>query len=123
MNHDRRDFFRNIGTKTVAAAASVAAPAALHAEALSDQIKQSSREFSDKLSKTADELNARVTEATSEATKQIQGVTSRINSAALVSAYQQAQINILFILIVLSFAIDGGMTLFWALYSPPVLLP
>jgi len=31
-------------------------------------------------------------------------------------SYQQAQINLIFLLLILSFAIDGGMTLFWLLY-------
>jgi len=116
MNHDRRDFFRNLGTKTVAAAASVAAPAAVHAEALSNQIRESSEELRAKLSETASGLNERISETADEAREQIRGATDRIDTAALVASYQQAQINLLFMLIALSFAIDGGMTLFWALY-------
>ncbi|MBT3473416.1 MAG: YtxH domain-containing protein [Gammaproteobacteria bacterium] len=123
MNQDRRDFFRNIGTKTVVAATSVVAPAALHAEALAEQIKQSSKEISDNLSKTAEDINERLTDVVSEASEQIRDVTDRIDTAALVAGYQQIQINLLFMLIALSFAVDGGMTLFWALYTPPMLLP
>ena len=118
MNQDRRDFFRNLGTKTAAAAASVAVPAAVHAEVLSNQIRESSDELRAKLSDTASEINERISETAGEAREQIRGVTDRIDTAALVAGYQQAQINLLFMLIALSFAIDGGMALFWALYSP-----
>jgi len=30
-------------------------------------------------------------------------------------SYQQAQIHLIFLLLVISFAIDGGMTFFWLL--------
>jgi len=47
--------------------------------------------------------------------EQIREVSSRIDASALMLSYQQAQIHLLFLLLVVSFAIDGGMTFFWLL--------
>lgn len=115
MNQDRRDFFRNLGAKSAGIAASIAAPAALHAEALSQQIRESSKELYAKLSETAGELSERVSETTAEVNEQIRGVTSRIDTFALLLSYQQVQIHLIFLLLVISFAIDGGMTFFWVM--------
>lgn len=117
MNQNRRDFFRTIGTKTAGIAASVAAPAALHAESLSKHLRETSTAFSDKLSSTTRELNERLSEATTETTEQVRELTNRIDTSALVMSYQQVQINLIFMLLLISFAIDGGMGFFWALYG------
>lgn len=110
MNQDRRDFFRNIGTRTAGAVASVAAPTLLHAESLSSS-------FNEKLSRTTQELTEKLSAATTETTEQIRGLTDRIDTSALVMSYQQAQINLIFLLLLISFAIDGGMGFFWAFYD------
>jgi len=47
--------------------------------------------------------------------EQIREVSSRIDASALMLSYQQTQIHLLFLLLVVSFAIDGGMTFFWLL--------
>jgi hypothetical protein len=117
MNRDRRDFFRNIGAKTVGIAASVAAPAALQTEALSKQFREASAALSEKITSTSSELSQRLSEAAAETTEQIRGLTDRIDTSALAMSYQQVQINIIFMLLILSFAIDGGMAFFWAVYQ------
>ncbi len=111
MNKSRRDFFRNLGRKTAGVAATVVTPTLAHAEQLGMQ-------FSEQIEKVGADLGSRISETASEAREQIQGVSDRIDTAALLAGYQQAQINLLFLLLAISFAIDGGMTLFWALYSP-----
>jgi len=113
MNRDRRIFFRNLGAKSAGIATSIATPAALHAEALSKQIQKSSKELHSKLSEATEDLSERISEATAEVNEQIRGVTSRIDTSALLLSYQQAQIHLIFLLLILSFAIDGGMAFFW----------
>ena len=117
MNQGRRDFFRNIGTKTAGIAASIATPAALHTETLSKQLREASAELGEKLSSTTSEINERLSNAATETSEQIRGISDRIDTSALVMSYQQIQINIIFMLLVLSFAIDGGMGFFWAFYG------
>lgn len=116
MNQDRRDFFRTLGTKTAGAVASVATPAAIHAESLSQQIRETSSSLSEKLSNTTKELNERLSNAATETQEQVRGLTDRIDTSALMLSYQQVQINIIFMLLLISFAIDGGMGFFWAFY-------
>ena len=113
MHQSRRDFFRNLGTKTASTAASMVAPAMLHAEALSEQIHATAKDLNDKINESAAELNEKIKETTSEIKDQMHGLGNRIDSSALLLSYQQAQIHLIFLLLVLSFAIDGGMTLFW----------
>ena len=117
MNQDRRDFFRNIGTKTAGIAASVATPAIAHTAALSEQIGNATTELNHKLSEATSRLNEQVTSAVSEVGEQVSGLSNRIDTSALMLSYQQVQINIIFMLLVLSFAIDGGMSFFWAFYG------
>jgi len=113
MNQSRRNFFRNLGTKTAGAAASMAAPAMLHAEALTEQIHATAKDLNNKINESAAELNERLRETTSEIKEQMNGLGNRIDASALLLSYQQAQIHLIFLLLVLSFAIDGGMTFFW----------
>ena len=115
MNQSRRNFFRNLGTKTAGAAASMAAPAMLHAEALTEQIHATAKDLNNKINESAAELNERLRETTSEIKEQMNGLGNRIDASALLLSYQQAQIHLIFLLLVISFAIDGGMTLFWLL--------
>jgi len=115
MNQDRRNFFRNLGTKSAGVAASVLTPAMAHAEALSERITDTAEELSHKISENAAELSERLKETTSEIENQVRGLGNRIDTSALLLSYQQAQIHLIFLLLVISFAIDGGMTLFWLL--------
>ena len=113
MNQSRRDFFRNLGTKTASTAASMVAPAMLHAEALSEQIHATAKDLNDKINEGAAELNGKIKEATSEIKGQVHELGGRLDASALMLSYQQAQIHLIFLLLILSFAIDGGMTFFW----------
>ena len=117
MNQDRRDFFRNIGTKTAGIAVSIATPAIAHTAALSEQIGNATTELNHKLSEATSRLNKQVTSAVSEIGEQVSGLSNRIDTSALMLSYQQIQINIIFMLLILSFAIDGGMSFFWAFYG------
>jgi hypothetical protein len=69
MNQDRRDFFRNIGTKTVGIAASVATPAIAHTTALSEQIGNATTELNNKLSDATSRLNEQVACGTKDVRK------------------------------------------------------
>ena len=113
MNQTRREFFRNLSTKTAGVAASMAAPAMLHAEALTEQIHATAKDLNDKINESAAELNERLKETTSEIEDQVRGLGNRIDTSALLLSYQQAQIHLIFLLLVISFAIDGGMAFFW----------
>jgi len=104
MDRTRREFFRDLGARTAGVAATVITPTLAHAELFSEQI-----------GKVSADLGERIAESTSELGEQIREVTNRIDASALMLSYQQAQIHLLFLLLVISFAIDGGMTFFWLL--------
>jgi len=99
MDQTRRDFFRDLGAKTAGVAATVITPTLAHAEQLGEQMGQVTTELSEKIKESSSELG-----------EQIRGVTNRIDVSALILSYQQAQIHLIFLLLVISFAIDGGMT-------------
>jgi len=73
-------------------------------------------ELNHKLSEATSRLNEQVTSAVSEVGEQVSGLSNRIDTSALMLSYQQIQIHIIFMLLILSFAIDGGMGFFWAFY-------
>ena len=100
MDQSRRDFFRNLGVKSAGITASTI----------------TYTQFREEIDKVASNLNKRIIETTSEMNDQVRSVTDRMDASALMMSYQQAQINLIFLLLILSFAIDGGMTLFWLLY-------
>jgi len=104
MDQTRRDFFRDIGAKTAGVAATVITPTLNYAG-----------QFDEQISKISTDLTERITETAAELREQLHGVTGRIDASALMLSYQQVQIHLLFLLLALSFAIDGGMTLFWLL--------
>ena len=104
MDQKRRDFFRNLGSKSAGLAAGAVAPTVLYASYLKNDMEALSRKLSQRLSKSADELKA-----------QIQRLNSRLDKAALTMTYQQAQICFIFVLLLVSFAIDAGMTATWIL--------
>ncbi len=54
MDKNRREFFRNLGNKTVSAAAAVTIPAASYAADFGAEIKKLSGDFSQKLAKTTE---------------------------------------------------------------------
>ena len=103
MDSKRRDFFRGLGSKTVGIAACAVAPTMIQLSSLSDQIRGLGSEFNQKLS-----------QSTAEFAEQLGRVNYRLDKTTLALTYQQMQLYFIFMLLVLSFAIDGGMTLLWA---------
>ncbi len=104
MDQKRRDFFRNLGSKSVGLAAGAVAPTMLYLDSLKAEIKSVSQELNQKLARSSDELIS-----------QIQRLNSRLDRAAITMTYQQAQIILIFFLLLVSFAIDAGMTATWVL--------
>ena len=99
MDNNRREFFRNLGSKSAVLAAGAVAPAMVYMDSLKAEIRGISRELNQKLAKSTDELKS-----------QIQSLNGRLDRAALTMTYQQAQICFIFLLLLVSFAIDAGMT-------------
>jgi len=104
MDMKRRDFFSNFGRKTAAVAVSAAAPALVHMNSLSDELKALSQE-----------LNGKIGSVSAEVKEQIQSVHNRLDGAAMTMSYQQMQLYFIFLLLVLSFAIDAGITAIWVI--------
>ena len=102
MDNERREFLRNLGRKTAGVAAAVTTPVMAQAADLSAEIKKLSGEFNHKLS-----------EATSSIETRISGVSQRIEATETGLAYQRIQLHIIFLLLAISFAIDGGLSLSW----------
>jgi len=102
MDIKRRDFFKKFGSKTAAVAAGVAAPALVHLDLLSDGLTALSKDLNNKLGLVSAEVK-----------EQIQLLHNRLDGAALTMSYQQLQLYFIFLLLVLSFAIDAGMTAIW----------
>ena len=63
-----------------------------------------SRKLNQKLSKSADDLKS-----------QIESLNNRLDRAAIAMTYQQDQIAFIFLLLLVSFVIDTGMTATWIL--------
>ena len=104
MDMKRRDFFSNMGKKTATIAAGAAAPALLHLNSLSDEMKALSKD-----------LNGKLGAISAEVREQVQSLHNRLDGAALAMSYQQMQLYFIFLLLVLGFAIDAGMTTMWIL--------
>ena len=99
MDHKRRDFFRNLGSKSAGLAVGAVAPTMLYVGSLKKEMASMSQEFNQKLVKTTGELIS-----------QIQSLNGRLDRAVLAMTYQQAQIYFIFLLLLVSFVIDAGMT-------------
>ena len=104
MDNKRREFFRNLGSKSAVLAAGAVTPAIIYMDSFKIELDPLRQEFSQKLAKSSDELMS-----------QIQSLNSRLDRTALTMTYQQAQIFFIFFLILISFAIDAGMTTAWVL--------
>jgi len=104
MDQKRREFFRNLGSKSAGLAAGAVAPTMLYVGSLKKEIASMSQELNQKLAKSSDELIS-----------QMQMLSSRLDRAAITMTYQQAQIFLIFFLLLVSFAIDAGMTATWIL--------
>ncbi len=104
MDMNRRDFFNSMGRKTAAVATGAAAPALVHLNSLSDELRALSKE-----------LNGKLGVMSAEVKEQAQSLHNRLDGAALAMSYQQMQLYFIFLLLVLGFAIDAGMTTMWIL--------
>ena len=102
MDQKRRDFFRNLGSKSAGLAAGAVAPTVLYASYLKNDMEALSRKLNQKLSKSADDLKS-----------QIESLNNRLDRAAIAMTYQQVQIAFIFLLLLVSFVIDAGMTATW----------
>lgn len=99
MDNQRRDFFRNIGGKTAGIAAAGVAPAMVHLSAITDDVR-----------KLADSFNQKLDLQKAEIGQHLKGLGHRLDSAMATAAYQQAQLTLIFFLLLVSFAIDAGLT-------------
>ncbi len=104
MDQKRRDFFRNLGSKSASLAAGAVAPTLVYMDSLKAEIRAISQELNHKLAETTDDLIS-----------QIQRINNRLDRAAFTMTYQQAQIYFIFLLLLVSFVIDAGMTATWIL--------
>lgn len=102
MDIKRRDFFSNFGRKTAAVAVGAATPAPVNLNTLSEELKALSKE-----------LNGKIGSVSAEVKEQIQSVHNRLDGAALTMSYLQMQLCFIFLLLVLSFAVDAGITAIW----------
>jgi hypothetical protein len=97
---DRREFLRDWGRKTVAATAAVATPAL----ALKDDVLKD-------LSEVVSSLDGKINKVSSTLGGKIDGLSDRLDASAVALAYQQYQLHLIFLLLLISFAIDGGMAI------------
>jgi hypothetical protein len=104
MDKKRRDFFSRFGSNAAAVATGAAVPALIHLNSLSEELRALGRGLDDKLGAASTEMKA-----------QVQSLHNRLDGAALTMSYQQMQLCFIFLLLVLSFAIDAGATAIWVL--------
>jgi len=104
MDMNRRAFFSNMARKTASVAASASVPALMHINSLSDKMKILSKDLNGKLGSVSAEMK-----------EQVQSLHNRLDGAALTMSYQQMQLYFIFLLLILSFAIDAGITTIWLL--------
>jgi hypothetical protein len=104
MELKRRAFFKDFGSKTVGLAAGAAAPALVQLNSLGDEFRTLSQQ-----------LNSKLARASAEVKEQVQSIHNRLDGAALKLSYQQLQLYFIFLLLIISFAIDAGMTTVWML--------
>ena len=102
MDTKRREFFRKFGKKTAVVAAAGMPPALVHLNSINDELKSMRKE-----------LNNKIGLVTAGVKGQIQSVHDRLDGTAFKMSYQQIQLYFIFFLLVLSFAIDAGMTAIW----------
>lgn len=102
MNSERRDFFNVFARRTAAVAGAAAIPAAAYAADFSAMLKKQSSQFQHQLDKATGVLEG-----------QVDDLRARLDGAAMTQAYQQMQLHLIFLLLLISFAIDGGLSLAW----------
>ena len=101
---NRRHFFKDFGAKAATVAASTASSGVVYANSFGEEFKLLAQEFNQKLAKSASDLGGQVSQ-----------LSNRLDGAALTLTYQQMQLYLIFLLLVISFAIDAGMTGVWLL--------
>ena len=104
MDIKRRDFFSEMGKKASVVAVGVVAPTLMHLNALNDEFKAFS-----------EEMNGKLGSVTAEVKEQLHSLNNRLDGTALKLSYQQLQLYLIFMLLVLSFCIDAGMTAVWVI--------
>jgi hypothetical protein len=104
MDINRRDFFSKMGKKASVAAAAVAAPTLVGLNSLSDEFKAFSME-----------MNGKLGAVKSEVKEQVHALNNRLDGTVLKLSYQQVQLYFIFLLLILSFGIDAGMTAAWVI--------
>ena len=104
MDGERRDFFKSLGSKSAGIAACAVAPTAAHFSLLSEEIRKLGNQFNQKLN-----------QSTAEFTEQLAILNSRFDKAVRTMTYQQMQLYFIFLLLLISFAIDAGMTAAWVI--------
>ena len=102
MDGERRDFFKNLGSKSAGIAACAVAPTMVQLSSLSDEIR-----------KLGSQLNEKLNRSTAELTDQLAILNNRLDTAVRTMTYQQMQLYFIFLLLLISFAIDAGMTAAW----------
>ena len=60
-------------------------------------------------------MNGKLGAMSAEVRGQVQSLHNRLDGAALAMSYQQMQLCFIFLLLVLGFAVDAGMTTMWIL--------
>jgi hypothetical protein len=104
MDINRRDFFSKMGKKASVAAAAVAAPTLVGLNSLSDEFKAFSME-----------MNGKLGAVKSEVKEQVHALNNRLDGTVLKLSYQQVQLYFIFLLLILSFGIDAGLTAVWVI--------
>ena len=104
MDIKRRDFFGNMGKTASVVVAGVVAPTLLHLNSVNDEFKTFCMDMNGKLGSVTDEVK-----------EQLNSLSNRLDGTALKLSYHQVQLYFIFLLLVLSFGIDAGMTAVWFL--------
>ena len=104
LDKKRREFFSSVGKRTAAVAAGVTTPALVHLNSLSNDLSALSSDLNDKIGQVSAEMK-----------EHLKSLHNRLDGAALTMSHQQIQLYFIFLLLVLSFAVDAGMTTMWIL--------
>ncbi|KHF25003.1 hypothetical protein [Solemya velum gill symbiont] len=102
MNNRRREFLKNLGTKSASVAVAVATPTAAYAKDFSSEVKVLS-----------DKLKSEMTQKTAILGEQVSRIGQRVETIDMRMSYQQFQLHLIFLLLLISFLIDGGFSVIW----------
>lgn len=113
MDSSRREFFRNFGDKTVTATVSVMIPSVMQAVENSSDFEKYSAQINTKINDLAGEYSEKMNKTKSDLARRIGLLNLRLHASDLCLAKQQLQLHIIFLLLLVSFAIDAGMSITW----------